>query len=238
MLPKGILFDLDDTILAYSAVTEPTWRRVCMEFSGRLDSVAPEQLFQTIHSVSGWFWSDKERHKNGRRDLHKARRVIVSQAFQELSLSDLSLAHKLADTFSDQREEEIYLFEKAEETLAYLTGQNIRLALMTNGEAEKQRNKVRRFNLERFFTSILIEGEMGFGKPEEEVYRRAMKELGLGPDEVWAVGDNLEFDVAGPQKLGIVGIWNDFSKQGLPSGSDIIPDRIIHDISELVEDDL
>lgn len=238
MLPKGILFDLDDTILAYSAVTEPTWRRVCAEFSGRLDSVAPEKLFQTIHSVSGWFWSDKERHKNGRQDLHKARRVIVSQAFQELGLPDLSLAHKLADTFSDQREEEIYLFEKAEETLDYLTGQNIRLALMTNGEAEKQRNKVRRFNLERFFTSILIEGEMGFGKPEEEVYRRAMKELGLGPDEVWAVGDNLEFDVGGPQKLGIVGIWNDFSKQGLPSESEIIPDRIIHDISELVEEGL
>ena len=142
MLPKGILFDLDDTILAYSAVAEPTWRRVCTDFSGHLDSVAPDKLYQTIHNVSGWFWSDKERHKNGRRDLHLARRVIVSQAFQDLGLPDLSLAHKLADTFSDQREEEVYIFEKAEETLNYLTGQNIRLALMTNGEAEKQRNKV------------------------------------------------------------------------------------------------
>lgn len=235
MLPKGILIDLDDTILAYSVVAEPIWRRLCLEFSNLMDSVRPEKLFQEIQMVSNWFWSDKERHKTGRRDLNSARRLVVAQAFRELGLKDLSLAHEMADSFSAQREEEVYLFKKAEETLEYLTGQNILLALMTNGEARKQRNKVKRFNLERFFSSILIEGEMGFGKPEEAVYKRAMKELGLGPDEVWAVGDNLEWDVGAPQKLGIFGIWNDFLRQGLPSGSEVIPDRIIHDISELVE---
>jgi putative hydrolase of the HAD superfamily len=235
MLPKGILIDLDDTILAYSIVAEPIWRRICGDFTGRMDSVPPDQLYQAIHKVSGWYWSDKERHKTGRRDLNKARRGIVTEAFQELGLKDLSIAREMADTFSSQREEEVYLFEKAEETLEHLTALNISLALMTNGEMHKQRNKITRFNLERFFKSILIEGEMGFGKPEEEVYKRAMKELGLGADEVWAVGDNLEFDVYGPQKLGIVGIWNDFSRQGLPSGSEVIPDRIIYDISELLE---
>jgi putative hydrolase of the HAD superfamily len=152
-----------------------------------------------------------------------------------LGIDNFSLAWEIADAFSVQREERIYLFEKAEETLEYLTAQNISLALMTNGEARKQRNKIKRFNLERFFKSILIEGELGFGKPEEQVYKRALYELGFGPEDVWAVGDNLEWDVSAPQKLGIFGIWNDFSKQGLPPGSEIIPDRIIHNISELVD---
>jgi putative hydrolase of the HAD superfamily len=233
--PKGILIDLDDTILAYSAVAEPTWKRICDDFAGRIDSVNPEKLFHGIQMVSSWFWSDHERHKKGRTNMTEARRTIVTQAFQKLGLKDLALAYELADTFSEQREEAVYLFDKAAETLEHLTELNIRLALMTNGEARRQRNKVQRFNLERFFTSILIEGEMGFGKPEEAVYKRALRELGLPPDEVWAVGDNLEFDVGGPQKLGIFSIWNDFSKQGLPSGSKVIPDRIIHNISELVE---
>jgi putative hydrolase of the HAD superfamily len=235
MLPKGILFDMDDTLLAYSAVAEPTWRRLCSEFAGRLDSVSADRLYQVIHEVSNWYWSDKERHKIGRQDLNNARRMTVNLAFQSLGLNDVSLAHDLADAFSFQREEAICLFDKAEETLEHLTNLNIRLALMTNGEAGKQRKKVQRFNLERYFSSILIEGEMGFGKPDEAVYKRAMRELGLGPDEVWAVGDNLEWDVDGPQKLGIFGIWNDFSKQGLPSNSKVIPDRIIHEISELIE---
>ncbi|MBI4768732.1 MAG: HAD family hydrolase [Deltaproteobacteria bacterium] len=238
MLPKGILIDLDDTILAYSAVAEPIWKKLCQEYAGRMDSIQPERLFGGIKKMSDWFWSDKERHKKGRQDLNSARRFTVSLAFRELKLEDLSLAEEMADRFSAQREEEIFIFEKAEGTLEILTRQNISLALMTNGEAKKQRNKVQRFNLERFFKSILIEGEMGFGKPEEAVYKRAMMELDLGPDEVWAVGDNLEFDVSGPQKLGIFGVWNDFSRQGLPSGSEVIPDRIIYDISELVEEGL
>ncbi|MFC1533637.1 HAD family hydrolase [Thermodesulfobacteriota bacterium] len=94
---------------------------------------------------------------------------------------------------------------------------------------------MKRFRLDRFFKSILIEGELGFGKPEEAVYISAMNELGLGPGDVWSVGDNLEWDVFGPQKLGIFGIWNDYLKKGLPISSRIIPDRIIHNISGLIE---
>jgi putative hydrolase of the HAD superfamily len=235
MLPKGILIDLDDTIISYSSGAEPTWRRVCLDFAGRIDSMNSEKLFQAIHNVNSWYWSDRERHKTGRRDLNSARRIIVKQALQDLGIDNISLVWEIADAFSVQREEAIYLFEKAEETLECLIAHNISLALMTNGEAQKQRNKIGRFNLERFFSSILIEGELGFGKPEEQVYKRALNELGFGPEDVWAVGDNLEWDVYGPQKLGIFGIWNDLSKQGLPPGSEIIPDRIIHDISELVE---
>jgi putative hydrolase of the HAD superfamily len=235
MLPKGILFDLDDTIIAYSSVAEPTWKRICVDFACQIDSFSPDKLYQAIYNVSDWYWSDRERHKNGRRDLNNARRGIVTQAFQDLGLKDLSIAREMADAFSEQREVEVYIFERAEQTLEHLKAHNISLSLMTNGEAHKQRKKISRFNLERFFKSILIEGEMGFGKPEEEVYKRAMKELGLGPNEVWAVGDNLEWDVGAPQKLGIYGIWNDFSRKGLPSGSEVIPDRIIYDISELVE---
>ena len=76
--------------------------------------------------------------------------------------------------------------------------------------------KFSRFNLERFFNSILIEGEMGFGKPEEEVYKRAMKELGLGPDEVWAVGDNLEWDVGARKNWGYSVSGMIFQEKGFP----------------------
>jgi putative hydrolase of the HAD superfamily len=104
---------------------------------------------------------------------------------------------------------------------------------MTNGESHKQRHKIERFDLGKYFRAVLIEGEMGFGKPDAAVYHRALAELGLQPQDVWAVGDNLECDVEGPQKLGIHGIWNDYARQGLPSNSPIIPDRIVHAIAEL-----
>ena len=121
------------------------------------------------------------------------------------------------------------------DALRRLRDRGVALALLTNGDTQGQRNKIERFGLEPFFNDILVEGELGFGKPDERVYTRALSSLGLAPEESWMVGDNLEWEVAAPQVLGIYGIWNDFRRQGLPDGSTVVPDRIIHSISELVE---
>ena len=80
---------------------------------------------------------------------------------------------------------------------------------MTNGGVEQQRSKIKRFGLEGIFDVILVEGEIGFGKPDSQVYGMALDSLKLEPNTVWSVGDNLEWDVWGPQQLGIYGIWND-----------------------------
>ena len=235
MLPKGILFDLDDTIIAFDAVANPTWRRICEEYASKYALFDPDRLYGAINEVRTWYWSDQNRHKIGRKNLDSTRRKIVRLAFEKLEVDPISLAHEMADTYSVQREKLIQFFPKAEDTLNYLTAHKVSLALMTNGDARKQRDKVRRFRLERFFKTILIEGELGYGKPEEAVYLRALDDLALNPAEVWSVGDHLEWDVAAPQKLGIFGIWNDFKEKGLPHSSPIVPDRIINSIGELVE---
>lgn len=234
MLPKGILFDLDDTIIAYSANSKAIWKEVCEEFARENDKLKPESLYMTIKEVSGWYWDDPERHRIGRSDLNRARRVILEMVFERLGVDDIPLAHKIGETFQLRKEEGLYLFDGAIDTLEYLVKNNVRLAMMTNGETIKQREKIRRFNLEKYFSVILIEGEQGFGKPDERVFIKALEGLALCPDECWAAGDNLEWDVAGPQKIGIFGIWNDFRKRGLPEDSEIKPDRIINSIKELM----
>jgi putative hydrolase of the HAD superfamily len=47
------------------------------------------------------------------------------------------------------------------------------------------------------------------------------------------VGDNLEWDVAGPQRLGLSGVWIDRRGTGLPGDTTVRPDRIIGDLGEL-----
>jgi putative hydrolase of the HAD superfamily len=50
------------------------------------------------------------------------------------------------------------------------------------------------------------------------------------------VGDNLEWEVAAPQRLGIFGVWHDHLGAGLPPGSAVKPDRIIERLPELLVD--
>ena len=108
------------------------------------------------------------------------------------------------------------------------------LALVTNGQSDTQRAKVERFDLARRFDHIQIEGEHGFGKPEARAYTHAMRALGVEAHETWMVGDNLEWEVVAPQRLGIFAIWHDHLGDGLPEGSTIKPDRIIRSITELL----
>jgi putative hydrolase of the HAD superfamily len=131
-------------------------------------------------------------------------------------------------------DEELLLFPDAHETLDRLKEFGVKLALITNGAAEPQRAKVVRFALEHRFDHVQIEGEHGFGKPEERAYIHAMEVLGVGPHETWMVGDNLEWEIVAPQRLGIYAIWHDGYGVGLPSDSPIRPDRIIRRLSELL----
>jgi FMN phosphatase YigB (HAD superfamily) len=61
-----------------------------------------------------------------------------------------------------------------------------------------------------------------------------MEVLGVGPHETWIVGDNLEWEIVAPQRLGIYAIWYDGYGVGLPRNSAIRPDRIIRRLSELL----
>ena len=127
------------------------------------------------------------------------------------------------------------MFPGAHETLDRLKELGVKLALVTNGAAEAQRAKVVRFALEHRFDHIQIEGEHGFGKPEEQAYIHALAALGVEAHETWMIGDNLEWEVVAPQRLGIFAIWYDGYGVGLPSGSPIRPDRIIRALPELLE---
>jgi putative hydrolase of the HAD superfamily len=148
-------------------------------------------------------------------------------------LSD-ELAHRIADRFTVYREEEMFVFPGAHEAIDQLKALGVKLALVTNGAADTQRAKVERFALAHRFDHVQIEGEHGFGKPDERAYLHAMDALGVSAPDTWMIGDNLEWEVQAPQRLGIYAIWIDVHGDGLPDGSTVKPDRIIRSLAELV----
>jgi len=237
-LPRAILFDLDDTILSFgrrSLVLEELAARTPQLFA----PLTPTDAADAMEARFKAFWSDQERHKAWRPRLAEARRMLVAEAFEDLNAAGASgltreRAHAFADAFHAYRESESKLFPGALETIDALKAAGVLLALVTNGQADAQRPKVERFDLARRFDHIQIEGEHGFGKPEARAYTHAMQALGVEARETWMVGDNLEWEVAAPQALGIYAIWHDHLGDGLPENSPIKPDRIIRSIAELL----
>jgi putative hydrolase of the HAD superfamily len=197
---------------------------------GGLDPVV---VYDAIERVREWYWADPERHRTGRLGLAAARREVAHLALKDVGLDDAALAQRIGDTYHSLRDAGLQPFAEAIDTVAWLRDSGCRLALLTNGSADMQRNKINRFGLADLFDLILIEGELGFGKPDPRVYGRALDGLSVAPADTWMVGDNLEWDVAQPQRHGIFGIWVDARGRGLPAGYPVQPDRIIQRLSDL-----
>lgn len=242
MLPKAILFDLDDTILSAYGRAELAWPVVTAQFAAELVPLTPDEVAAAIVAVASTFWADTTHQAYWRMRLAEGRRAIVSRALARLAdagrpVPSAAIGQRLADRFSAYRDEQMYLFPDALAVIDTLRSRGVRLALVTNGAAEIQRGKITRFDLTHRFDHIQIEGEHGFGKPDERAYLHAMQALDVEPPGTWMVGDNLEWEVVAPQRLGIHAIWHDVTGQGLPPDSAIRPDRIIHRLIELLPDE-
>jgi 2-haloalkanoic acid dehalogenase type II len=231
---KAVLFDLDDTLLDYSCGTEACWGESAAQVAGSA-GLELARLVDALAESRRWFWSDPERHRRERTDMLGAWRKIAEDALARAGAPGAGLAAGLAEDFAARRRAAWRLFPEALDVLQHLRERSTRLALVTNGDLRHQRDKVERHGLGAFFEVILIEGELGVGKPEPIVYRRALDALRAGPADATMVGDHLEWDVAAPQRLGLRGIWVDRDARGLPPGTATAPDRIIHDLRELVE---
>jgi putative hydrolase of the HAD superfamily len=234
-LPAAILFDLDDTII-HAGVREGVLVEIARSFAGELSPLACEAVAAELEAAMAAYWSDPERHKQGRFALAEVRRRVMAQAFAANGAAHLTedLAHRFADRFTAARDAMTATFPGAIEAVAALQARGVRLGLITNGDGATQRAKIARFGLATYFAHIQIEGEAGFGKPERRAYEHALAALGVGADDCWIVGDDLEWEVAAPQRLGLHAIWHDPHGRGLPDGSAVQPDRIIRALSELL----
>jgi putative hydrolase of the HAD superfamily len=227
---RALLLDLDDTLLDYSGGAEQCWTEAC--------SVAPSveqpRLVTALAEARRWFWSDPARHRRERTNMLRAWTQIAARALEDCGCPDADLASAIATDFSARRRRLITLFPETRACLETLRARGLPLALVTNGDAGEQRWKIERCDLARFFDAIVIEGELGAGKPDAVVYETALSALGVtpGPD-VWMVGDHLDFDIAGSQRVGLRGVWIDRAGIGLPPESSVRPDRIIRALDEV-----
>lgn len=235
-LPKALLLDLDDTILDDSLVVDACWRRACAEGCRGATGLDPAAVLAAIERTKSWFWSDPERHRTGRLDMDGARLEVVRASLLDLGVdaaTERDLAARIADAYTRMRDEAIEEIPGALDTVRWLRSRGCRLALLTNGGEAAQRRKIERFGLGPLFDAVLVEGELDFGKPDPRIYELALTRLGTGPAETWMIGDNLEWDVAQPQRMGMFAVWVDGRGAGLPAGHAVRPDRIVRTLREI-----
>ena len=120
--------------------------------------------------------------------------------------TDDDLAALAWEAFERQATAEYRLYADAQALFAALD-RRPPLALVTNGASDTQREKLRALGIASRFDAVVISGEAGVAKPDAAVFGLALDQLGVPPEDVWHVGDNLATDVAGARAAGLTAVW-------------------------------
>ena len=258
---EAILFDLDNTLLLEDDATEDALRRTselaARRTGGAAGSIhaaareAAESLFAASphfayseamgiwwgEALWGDFAGDGEEIAALRAFVPGFRHAVWRRALR--GVDGDALVDDVAAAFRDIRRALRPIDPEAEATLADV-GRDHRLALVTNGAPDVQREKLATTTLAAHFAAIVISVELGIGKPDPRIFRAAIDAIGVGPEAAVMVGDSLERDIAGARRAGLRGVWLDRAGDGKSDGAGdgksdgaIVPNARIGTLGEL-----
>ena len=152
-------------------------------------------------------------------------------ALADSGITDPGLARRLSRAYRQERLARFVPYPDALPALEALAPR-FRLGLVTNGAPENQRDKLGRTGLARFFSAVVISGEVGVWKPEPGIYRHALAQLDVRAGDAVMVGDKLGRDVGSARAAGLRGVWLN-RPGGEPRDADTVPDARIEGLDEL-----
>lgn len=231
-LPQAVFLDLDGTLLDESRLQEAVVG-TCERVAAMQPGLHASQLLEANAREWAAYWAGIEDEWDlGALDGASVQLEAWRRTLRACGCVDEATVRFAARTFGDLCRETYTLFDDVPGFLALVKQAGIRLALITNGASDTQREKLCALDIERWFDAVVISGEVGVAKPDPAAFEIALTELAAPRDGVWHVGDTLTADVAGAKAAGLTAVWLNrhgrIRRDGGPS-----PDVEVRSLSDL-----
>jgi len=219
-----LFFDIDATLVEHKKASELAAAKFLQSFAHLLPYSQVEFL-RIWHEVA-------DRHNDlyfqGKVSLIAQRRNRMREIFapSEPNLSDTEADFRF-QLYLEHYESNWTLFDDVLPCLDRLA--HMRLGLISNGDLEQQRKKLKQTGLTERFSTILISSEIGIGKPAPEIFLEACRRSAVSPEDCLYVGDRLDVDVFPSRAVGMEGVWLNRYKTPMPDS----PVPVIGTLEEL-----
>ena len=104
------------------------------------------------------------------------------------------------------------LFPFTIETLSYLY-KKYKLHIITNGFQEVQNIKLVKSGLLQYFKTITTSEQVGFKKPNSQIFKYALNSSGAKINESIMIGDDLDVDIIGAKTFGMKQVYFNPNKE-------------------------
>lgn len=209
MRKKVVFFDLGGTLLVMRR--DRIFRRVLEEEGYRAGVGA---VHSSYLKAERWWLSAYGGRTMSPTETNDAYRDLDEKVFSSLFPSEAgSEAFRVSKQVRKRWPElegeiPLELYPDVEPTLGGLKKDRYTLGLVSNAPADTGR-VVKALGLMRYLDSVIISGAVGFSKPNPEIFRIALKDVGAEPAEAVHVGDLYDADIVGARNAGITGLLID-----------------------------
>jgi putative hydrolase of the HAD superfamily len=219
---KALLFDLDGTLLDHESASAIAATR---SLSGSDPAYVIRRWAELEHEVM-------DRYFAGELTFTEQRRVRIITLAGELGLGtwDTVTADDWFTGYLQHYRAAWRLYPDVRPAIQRLP---YRLGVLTNGDAEQQRAKLRHLGLMTELPFVVASGEVGVAKPSPEIFRIACERLDLPPADVAYVGDRLHTDAIAASAAGLHGIWLD--RNSAPQFTDLPRISTLNDLPGLLQ---
>jgi len=190
----AVSFDLDDTLVRYERSPGELLRE-------SFDQLGVEPVF-TVGEYVARFDEFAETC-----DSMDELRVECFAALAAENGAGRDLGRAVARVYSDERDQSNVALVPGAARLLEDLAREYRLAIVTNGTRDAQREKVEAVSLDRWVETVVVAGHDAAPKPDPEPFDCAVAALDATPATTVHVGDSLGTDVAGAAAAGLASVW-------------------------------
>ncbi|HAK45667.1 MAG TPA: noncanonical pyrimidine nucleotidase, YjjG family [Spirochaeta sp.] len=217
-----LIFDLDNTLFDYNKAENFALDKTLIHFG----CSATAEIKESYREINEQTWQKYERGEITSEQLRFQR----FESFGEAHGFDWD-AFEVGSLYLKNLGLGGFILAGTEELLCRLKP-DFRMAACTNGISDVQRSRLAHSPFEGFFEPLIISDEVGFAKPDPEIFRILLDKAGItDKSTVLMIGDSISSDISGAIAAGLPCCWyNPYAAEWpLVAG----PDFIINELSDL-----
>ncbi len=231
---QTLWIDVDQTLLDFDACAqialEQTFEQYGLPWS--------QEVFQVFLRINALLWNQIEEGTLTRMELRKIRFPRIFEALKR----ELPDPVGFEAQFSSILHQQAVPMPGALEAIPALKQAGYRLAIISNGPEEGQKNRLNNAGLLEYFDTVYTSQKLGAAKPSQAFFDRAFQDYqssfcpNLKQEEILVIGDSWKADIQGAIDFGCRGLWLSANRQLDPFETENHPDvREVGSWNEILE---
>jgi putative hydrolase of the HAD superfamily len=205
---KAIFFDLYNTLLTYDPPREVIEARILKDFG--LEA-SPEALLRPILTADEFIYQEHARFPISKRSKEETMALYTQYHGIVLKEAGLEAPEEVILGILGKWmgfDLKMVLYDDVVPALTNLKEKGLILGLISNVDRDIA-PLYQKLGLSDWLQVMVTSQEVGFNKPQPEIFLAALKQAGVKPPEAIYVGDQYQTDVVGANKVGMRGILLD-----------------------------